>query len=254
LTGLCLNAQQAPPQTPTPAPPPEEASAQPGDKAPPSEEKENIWAGYKKTADLARAAWLELEAKTLPLVEKLGQANACANQRPIAKYMEALRTAAREWIAAYRVYLDKWSEYTQQDVEQQRKFWADMDARKSDIPALITGERDTLKEYRRRQADLSADDAAARKEYADLIQKTMTKIEQLQKADDESKTIDKQINLSHEYWDAKLENIKKDGELVDAALQSYEKQYDLIIQQWKTACTGKTAPTTLKDLGLDKKK
>lgn len=252
LAVASLGAQQTPPAEGAAA-----AQAPAATEPPAGDEKVNIWAGYKKAADLKRTAWLTLQEKTLVLVDKLGNERpngACRNEKLIAKHIEALRLAANDWIASYRVYLEKWSEYTQKDIEENRKWWADMAARQSDIPGAIKAEEEAIKEYQRRQANLSADDEAARREFETLISKANAKLDQLRTTEKDAQSIDSNIKLSGEYWAAKLENIKKDGELVETAQQAYQKRYDAIVQQWKTVCSGGTAPTTMQDLGLEKKK
>jgi hypothetical protein len=239
-------AAQAPP-----AQPPEESPAD-GVKQPPPSAEDPI-AGYRKIAESSRADWKEMETQYLPEIEKLGTANPCTSRRIIPTRTDSLRNAAEKYFADYGKYLEKWNDYVDGEMQENQKFWADMRAHQTDIPALIKTEEGVLEEIKRKQANVSAQDEDLQREYEKLIEASQAKLEIMRGALKDIHLIDERMKSSQEFWNTKLEAIKKWREGLDQQRLAIGTLYNGIVQQWKTACTLKTEPQPLRDLGVRKK-
>lgn len=246
---FALAAAQLAAQTPPVQSPPQE---QPTDGVKQAQLTEDVYTGYKKTAESKKADWKKLEAQYLPEIVKAGAANPCAPQKKIATLIELMRVAGKEYYLAYSKYLAKWSDDVERDMQENQKLWADMRAHQLDIPTLIKTEESALEDNKRKQANLPVQDEDTRREYDHLLDASQQKLEVMRATLLDTSSIDDHIKSTQEFWNTKTETIKKWREAVAMGRQGMETRYDSILQQYRTACTLRTEPHPMDDLGVKK--
>jgi hypothetical protein len=244
IAGAALRAQ--PPQQAGQTPPAAAQDVNAGAPAgQPQVEAEDPLAGYRNRAKIKETDFQKQEAELLPAIEDYGK-KPCANAKPIESRIDILRKGAKEWVDAYQKYVDKWADINEKDIEDNAKIAADQSARQGDIPSVIKSAEDELQEFERRRAALPAEDENARKQWDELIEKSNARLARLRSASAANKSIEDNLKLSREYWDAKRETIRKDREIMVSIGLDYERKYDSILQHWRTACTQSFKPDLLK--------
>jgi hypothetical protein len=194
------------------------------------------------------AAWKKLEAQNLPAVEKLGAANPCSNQAPIAARLEETRNAAREYFTLSIQRLQQSYDVTSKDAALLKKSWDDVRTRRGDLQAAVTVMESSLASYRSAAAALPAHDEEGRLIYQRLVRSVEQSLNSLRDAAADAQAADRFAQIANEFLGNRLYGSEKERKLLELDRQVTDLKYDGLLQQSEIACAGQRAPEMLRQL------